>query len=681
MKNIEHVVLLMLENRSFDSVLGWLYEPPEEPWNTLNRRPGEPMFDGLSGVDLNDFVNEAGDVSSPPIRGASGLNVPQINPGEMFANVNVQLFEKDPVAPGDSPTMKGYLRDYRNILDAAHLDAQSVPGYDPITFAKMIMESYTPSQLPVINGLAEHYAVCDRWFASVPSQTNANRAFSLCGTSLGLVDNGYLEEDPRRIEVEKFIGARIGDDRFRTPTLWNALHGGGYCTPDDWMIFWQGAIIPNKVHRHLAWLKTKVGRDGEEYLAEISSGRLGSCYTYRLFPHVAALPDVEKHFAKVDEFHHRARGGTLPKLSFVEPRWTLEETAIAEDPQAAALAQVGNDYHPPGNTLVAEEFLRQVYLSLISNEEAWRKTLLVVTADEGVGQFDHVKPPPATSPWGDAVASAKGDPGVVTEHGFRFDRHGSRVPTILVSPYVPRRTVFRAPGAQPYDHTSLIATVLEWLGLHGQLAEFGERTKGAPTFEEVLSLHEPRSDAREVRFLISDHKLGDPVRYFDRLMLRGRSGKLISAAEHREKSLPVDSTAGAAGRAYFPTLGRGVLLHLEKAAARASTDAVSCGDVVKIIAADASTGASDVLGAWPDSPDCYYDDDYLGGGGDQAEQWTIRSADGSSPIRFGDEVVLESAGKPLAEDAEGKFLRFEPGTTASWTILPPPRSQTGTPRN
>ncbi len=55
-----------------------------------------------------------------------------------------------------------------------------------------ILWAYTPSQMPVINWLARNYAVSDQWFCSVPSQTNPNRAFSLCGTSLGRESNLVL---------------------------------------------------------------------------------------------------------------------------------------------------------------------------------------------------------------------------------------------------------------------------------------------------------------------------------------------------------------------------------------------------------------------------------------------------------------------------------------------------------
>lgn len=661
MEKIEHVVLFMLENRSFDSLLGWLYEDHEPSLNIPPVAPGGRRFEGLQGLDLNAFVNVAGALASPPIRGSSGLNVPPVDPGESFSHVNIQLFEKDPVGPDDVPTMKGYLQDFVGILTSDFKD------YDPTFFGKLIMESYTPEQLPVLNGLAAHYAVCDMWFCSVPSQTNPNRAFSICGTSMGLVDNGYLEEDPRLVKIEGLVKEKIGDDRFRAPTIWNALYEGGLRSSDDWMIFWQSAIIPEKVHDHLELLTVVVGTDGAEYLGEISSGDLGSSYVYRLFPHVRDIPDADSHFAKLDELLRRARAGTLPRFSYLEPRWNIQETAVGEDLKEdieQLFTQTGNDYHPPGNNAFGEELLRELYLALIANQEAWNKTLLVITTDEAVGQFDHVPPPKATPPWGERTPEVGRDVQAGPQYGFNFDRYGARVPALLVSPLIQKGTVFRAPGAQPYDHTSLIATVLGWLGLGDKVDAFGERTKGAPTFEGVLSLDTARTDAREVGFLVSDRKLGDPVRYFDRFFLRGPSGGSLASAEYRKKFL-LDPA-----KAYFPTLGAGVMLHMEADGERASTAVVTSGDAVKLITADAEVGAYDVLGNWRDSEDCYYDNDYLEGEDDRQQTWVIRRADGQSPVRFGDAVVLTSRYKDEVLVEDGKYVSAKEGGGDTWTILP-----------
>ena len=181
MNKIEHVVLLMLENRSFDSLLGWLYDDKRAPAKHIPAlKPGEHAYEGLYGglyglsqqefLQAYENVDATGKIKISPIRGAKVLNVPNIAPGETFAEVTTQLFGKEHPGDQDKPTMKGYVRDYTNLLRHHGYKEEAVKRY-----AEQVMQSYTPDQLPVLNGLAEHYAVCDMWFSSVPSQTKAAR--------------------------------------------------------------------------------------------------------------------------------------------------------------------------------------------------------------------------------------------------------------------------------------------------------------------------------------------------------------------------------------------------------------------------------------------------------------------------------------------------------------------------
>src|SRR4029077_5668577 len=204
-------------------------------------KPGERTYEGLSGLRLQDYENidATGSIKAMPTKGAHGLGLPNIAPGEKFLEVNTQLFEKEKPGPQDKPTMKGYVRDFIRALKD-----QRLPDDQVQRFADQVMQCYLPVQLPVLNGLAEHYAVCDMWFSSVPSQTNPNRAFALCGTSMGLVDNGFLEEDPRRIRIENYVGYKLGDDRFKAKTIFNALEEDGKTT---WKIFGRSALLQNKI--------------------------------------------------------------------------------------------------------------------------------------------------------------------------------------------------------------------------------------------------------------------------------------------------------------------------------------------------------------------------------------------------------------------------------------------------
>ena len=76
---------------------------------------------------------------------------------------------------------------------------------------------------------------------------------------------------------------------------------------------------------------------------------------------------------------------------------------------------------------------------------------------------------------------------------------GVRVPTILISPLIKPRTVFRSPTAVAYNSTSILATLLNWYGVPKARWGLGERTRHAPTFEGVFELAEPRTDKPSFR--------------------------------------------------------------------------------------------------------------------------------------------------------------------------------------
>jgi phospholipase C len=420
------------------------------------------------------------------------------------------------------PTMKGYVRDYTNLLRHHGYKEDDVKRY-----AEQVMQSYMPDQLPDLNGLAEHYAVCDMWFSSVPSQTNPNRAFAFCGTSMGLVDNGFLEEDPRRVAIENYVGYKLGDDRFKAKTILNALADDGKTT---WKVFRQSGLLQNNVSKAVdilnkldpaGWLYAS--SESKAYLKELSSSELVSDYTHRLFPEILKIKDADSHFTKLDkldDFHSAARAGQLPNFTYIQPEWTIGERGTGGALKSVLFHQ-GDDYHPPGNLDAGENLVKQIYNSLISNRKAWEKTLLVITFDEPIGSFDHYPPPATIPPWVKGKA-----PELKRQYNFNFDRYGGRVPTILVSPLVEKSTVFRSTTSVPFDHTSIIATILKWRGLENK--DFGERTRQAPTFENVVSLNTPRNDEKEVRFLKLFHKAGEPVRFHDRFHLRDAMGKYIS---------------------------------------------------------------------------------------------------------------------------------------------------------
>lgn len=167
---IEHVVVLMLENRSFDSILGRLY-------------PGRPDFDGLSGNETNP-LHGGGDIKvwNSGKLDATSMSIPAPDPGELWNDINMQLFGLDGLPGRQVPPMNGFVNNY--------VRQKEMPenSYLP----ESIMHYYTPEQVPVISTLAKEFAVCDQWFASAPCQTWPNRFFLHCATAAGYENNSPI---------------------------------------------------------------------------------------------------------------------------------------------------------------------------------------------------------------------------------------------------------------------------------------------------------------------------------------------------------------------------------------------------------------------------------------------------------------------------------------------------------
>jgi phospholipase C len=326
-----------------------------------------------------------------------------------------------------------------------------------------ITATFTPEELPVLNGLARNFAVSDRYFSSVPTQTNTNRAFAASGNSLGPNDNGELQAwvDNRGSGVLQ-LGRPTGR-QFSQTTMWNVLTDAGLGSPEDWMIF----------NSRGNWLENLVGAEGYQYT--------------RLIMEQLQPDSFDDHFGVVGEpgttddttFFGKVANGTLPRYSFIEPQWGIQ--------QGFGLLPNGTDYHPPSAMHPGEVFLKSLYDALSSNPEVWQRLLFIVNFDEHGGTFDHVPPPwTATPPWDGEYGTPEPD---FLEGGFEYDRFGVRVPLILISPWIGSNTVFRAGGEIPFDHPSVIATIFALMGVDESAWKhrLGARTAHAPKFDWILT--------------------------------------------------------------------------------------------------------------------------------------------------------------------------------------------------
>jgi phospholipase C len=197
LSSVQHIVHVMLENRSFDHMLGFLYEA------TGNVSPTGQPFDGLAGTESN--VDASGNTvtvfkidPTAATTGPAAYFMPGADPGEGYANTNSQLFGTATAPSPAVATNSGFIT---NFAAAITYDQNAGYGVDSGTTADDIMGIFTPSALPVLSGLAAGYAVCDQWFSSVPTETMPNRAFACAGTS-----QGHMDDETKYFTVQSIFG-------------------------------------------------------------------------------------------------------------------------------------------------------------------------------------------------------------------------------------------------------------------------------------------------------------------------------------------------------------------------------------------------------------------------------------------------------------------------------------------
>jgi phospholipase C len=171
----------MLENRSFDHMLGLLYSA-----NGNVSTSGQP-FEGLTGEESNPGT-DGSPVRVFPIAPSdpNAYFMPGADPGEGYSATNSQLFGSSTAPSPPLATNEGFVTDFSYTLGWESKEGWSILSG---TTADSIMGMFPPTMLPVLSGLARGFAVCDYWFCSAPTETLPNRAFVNAGTSQGHMDD------------------------------------------------------------------------------------------------------------------------------------------------------------------------------------------------------------------------------------------------------------------------------------------------------------------------------------------------------------------------------------------------------------------------------------------------------------------------------------------------------------
>ncbi len=329
---IDHVVVVMMENRSFDHFTGWL--------------PGaDGRQSGLSFTDRYGLKH-----ATHRLTDFQGCAHP--DPDHSYEGGRIEL---------NRGKCDGFLRAGDN---------------DPFAIGY-----YAAADLEFWRQAGADWTVCDRYFSATMAETYPNRFYQ----------HAARTDRTHNSTVTSTL-----------PTIWDRLAAAGL----------QGRYYFSDIPFTALW--------GTKYLP------------------------ISK---PVPQFLTDCAAGTLPQVSFVDPRFTDEGSGTS------------GDDHPHADVRAGETFLAQIYNAVVSSP-AWAHTLLVINFDEWGGFFDHV--PPGSAP--DA------DPG----NALR----GFRVPALVVSPHARRGAV----AHQVYDHTSILKAI-EW---RWGLPPLTPRDNAARNIAEVL---------------------------------------------------------------------------------------------------------------------------------------------------------------------------------------------------
>jgi phospholipase C len=310
------------------------------------------------------------------------------------------------------------------------------PGVDSEEPPAAIMQFYSRSALPVYGMIADHFTVCDRWCAALPTDTWPNRLYALTGGSGGLTDTPHtadVESDPPGYTLR---------------TIFEVLQS---CGVVDWNVFFSDLPFS---------LISKTLAQDAQYTAQMRD---------------------------IGEFKRRAALGQLPSFCWIDPNFN-------DVPDGGLLS---SDDHPGapgnGNVLNGQAFVADLYTTL-TQSPAWPKTMLVIVYDEHGGFFDHVLPPGNdTHPIGPVEGAIHVHPapapGAPPDDNPHLRVYGVRVPALIASPWA-------VPGSVSHtvhDHTSILATAVHRFcpTAPAELIDMGSRTAAATDLADILSLDNP----------------------------------------------------------------------------------------------------------------------------------------------------------------------------------------------
>ncbi|XP_043705032.1 non-specific phospholipase C6 [Telopea speciosissima] len=306
---IKTIVVLVMENRSFDHMLGWM------------KKSANPIINGVTGKECNPVSTKT--PGSQSICFTDGAEFVDPDPGHSYEAVQQQVFGSSLI-----PSMSGFVEQALTISP---------------NLSETVMKGFNPESIPIYESLVREFAVFDRWFSSIPGPTQPNRLFVYSATSHGSVSH-----------VKKQLA-----HGYPQKTIFDSLHENGI----DFGIYFQN--IPTTLfYRNLRKLKYifKFHQFDLKFKRHAREGRLPSLTVIepRYFD-LKGLPANDDHPS-----HDVAAGQKIVKEVYEalrsSPQWNETLLIITYDEHGGFFDHVSTPYvnvpNPDGNTGPAPDFFK-----------------------------------------------------------------------------------------------------------------------------------------------------------------------------------------------------------------------------------------------------------------------------------------------------------------------------------
>jgi phospholipase C len=371
---VKHVVVLMMENRSFDQMLGF-----------LGKEGGVEGLRGLSGDEVNYDEDGTPYPSFEWGEEETSFHPPQDRSGKILDPCHGPGCVAEQLRTFREQTPGGYVK---NFLRRKNKRGERIAI--PDKYRGLPMGYYSEKHLPVYDLLGREYAVCDAWHCSVPGDTWPNRLYSITGQEGEPVSRrpGFWQKAMKWLRRAPGLGQLANAPIYDLPAFTRHLRG------KQWRWYSHDPATLRAADGHYRDFRD-LNRDNFTYF----NRKRVSILTEAL---EAPIVDLR------DSFLDDAAKGQLRQVSWIDPNFVDLKVL---DPNS-------DDDHPPSDVRAGQALVLETYEALV-NSRNWADTLLVVTYDEHGGFYDHVIPPSVPD----------GDPG-------KYDTLGVRVPALVIGPRV-----------------------------------------------------------------------------------------------------------------------------------------------------------------------------------------------------------------------------------------------------